>query len=506
MAHGRTGPDIVMNIRYVSASGVSAVTAHELHRTPDGSSAIDPGRTHLNAVLYGPATQQAALDAMIKGGVKGPAAQAEDPYVQMVISASPDFFRTDGKGPGEWDKKRLESWTDKTMQWLRKTYGDDLAHVSLHLDEDTPHIHVLIVPTYEKAARRPGKPSKGETAEDFAARVKAAEDRPKIRTIGRSSNVIWSQNWVKMTARKSYHDDVASLGLGYGRNFVEEGQPSPENVPTGKWVREQAAKQAEDRARFNADAEALATGRTALAEGQAKLNAGVAALATDRTVLAQDRAALDADAKALATGRTALAEGQAKLDAGVAALATDRTVLAQDRAALDADAKALVTGRIALKEGQMKLAAESSAAAERHAKNYQAATRWAEKITQGRAEIAESRSALLADRTQLEHEKATVAGVSSRLSALLEQVEKALRFVKTFAPRVRRITLDAEASADERAAALVARAEIIQAVPPLRRAVSEYTVALFTRRPAAPSSPEKLRQPVEESGPSIDGP
>lgn len=492
MAHGRTGPDIVMNIRYVSASGVSAVTAHELHRTPDGSSAIHPGRTHLNAILHGPATQQAALDGMIKEGVKGPAAQAEDPYVQMVISASPNFFRTDGKGPGEWDKKRLKSWTDKTMQWLRKTYGDDLAHVSLHLDEDTPHIHVLIVPTYEKAARRPGKPSKGESAQDFAARVKAAEDRPKIRTIGRSSNVIWSQNWAKMAARKSYHADVASLGLGYGRNFVEEGQPSPENVPTGKWVREQAAQQAEDRARLNAESEALATGRTALAEGQ--------------TALAEGQTRLAADAEALALDRTALAEGQAKLDAGVAALATDRTALAQDRAALDADAKALATGKDALSEGQIRLAGESAAAAERHAKNHQAATRWAEQIKKGRAEIAEGKLALLADRAQLEEEKANVGRLSARLSALLEQVEKALRFVKAFAPRIRRLTLDAEASADERAAALLARAEIVQAVPPLRHAVSEYTVALFTRRRSVPLSPEKLPEPVDDAGPGFGEP
>lgn len=481
-----------MTIRYVSASAISAVTAHELHRTPDGSSAIDPERTHLNVALHGPATQQAALDEMLQKGVRGPAAQAEDPYVQMVISASPQFFRTDGMGAGEWDKEQLKVWTDKTMKWLREKYRDDLAQVSLHLDEDTPHMHVLIVPTYKKAARKPGKPTKGESAHHFAARVKAAEDRPKVRTMGRSSNTMWSQNWARRDMRQSYHKAVESLGLGYGRDFVEEGQPSPKNVPTGKWVREQAAKQADDRAALDADVAALARGQTALArghaalaEGQTRLDAGVATLASDRISLAQDRAALDADIEALAAGRTALAKGQTSLAA---------------------DAEALARGRTALEEKQMKLATETAAAAERHAKNYQAAKRWAEQIKQGRAEITEGRSALLADRAQLEDEKATVAVVSSRLSALIEQVEKALRFVKTFAPRVRRITLDAEASANERAAALIARAEIIQAVPPLRRAVSEYTVALFTRRPAVPSSPEKVRQPVEESGPGIDGP
>lgn len=523
-----------MTIRYVSASAISAVTAHELHRTPDGSSAIDPERTHLNAVLHGPATQQAALDEMLKDGVKGPAAQAEDPYVQMVISASPQFFRTDGMGAGEWDKTRLKAWTDKTMTWLRKKYGDDLAQVSLHLDEDTPHVHVLIIPTYEKAARKPGKPAKGESAHDFAARVKAAEDRPKIRTMGRSSNVLWSQNFARRDMRKSYHKAVENLGLGYGRDFVEEGQPSPKNVPTGKWVREQAAKQADDRAALNADIAALASDRTALAEGQAalakgqaalaegqtRLDVGVATLAMGRDMLAKDRAALDADIAALASdrtaleeGQTALAEGRAKLDADAKALAMGQTALAEDRAALDAGVAALASEvdvlasrRSMLDQGWNNLTTEAAAFSEMRNKQLQTAERWAVAIKSGRAEIAHGQAALEADRAALEDEKVHVRGLSAKLSALVGHVEKALQFVKALAPRVRRVTLDAEASANERAAALVARAEIVQAVPPLRKAVSEYTTTLFTRRPSASLAPEKSFDPIEESGPGVDGP
>jgi len=255
MAHGREGPDIVMTIRYATASDVKAVTDHELNRTPDGSSAIDPARSPLNMVLHGPESQQAALSKMRADGVKGPAAQAEAPYVQMVLSASPSYFRPNGEGPGEWDDSALDIWRDVTMEWLEREYGADLAHVSMHLDEDTPHMHVLIVPTYEKSARRPGKQKNDETDENFAARVKAAEDRPKIRTIGRSSNVYWSKNWARMNARKSYYaeTDRQGLGLGYGRDFVGEGMPSPENAPTGKWVREKAADLAIKEAKLETD-------------------------------------------------------------------------------------------------------------------------------------------------------------------------------------------------------------------------------------------------------------
>lgn len=48
MAHGRTGPDLVMNTRYVGASAIRAVSEHERRRTPDGSSDIDLARSHMN--------------------------------------------------------------------------------------------------------------------------------------------------------------------------------------------------------------------------------------------------------------------------------------------------------------------------------------------------------------------------------------------------------------------------------------------------------------------------
>lgn len=241
MAHGRTGPDLVMNTRYVGASAIRAVSEHERRRTPDGSSDIDPARSHMNVVLHGPATQQEALDQFLASGVGEVAAQAESPYVQIVLSASPSFFRAEGQGPGQWDDAKLKQWRDASMEWLRAEYGDDLAHVSLHLDEQTPHMHVLVIPTYQKKPRKPGRQKRGETAEEFQARKAAAEAAAGVRVIGRASNEKWGHAWSKREARQSYHAAVEPLGLGYGRDIIEEGQPSPESMPTGQWVRERAA-------------------------------------------------------------------------------------------------------------------------------------------------------------------------------------------------------------------------------------------------------------------------
>lgn len=173
MAHGRTGPDLVMNTRYVGASAIRAVSEHERRRTPDGSSDIDLARSHMNVVLHGPATQQEALDQFLASGVGEVAAQAESPYVQIVLSASPSFFRAEGQGPGQWDDAKLKQWRDASMEWLRAEYGDDLAHVSLHLDEQTPHMHVLVIPTYQK--------SHASRADRSAGRLRKSSRHAKLR-------------------------------------------------------------------------------------------------------------------------------------------------------------------------------------------------------------------------------------------------------------------------------------------------------------------------------------
>jgi hypothetical protein len=254
MAHGRTGPDIVMTTRYVGMPEIRTLTEHEENRTPDGTSAIDPHRTDLNVILHGPETQQEAVDALFdREGVQRPAKQAEAPFVQMVLSASPEYFRTQDQGPGEWHAGRLREWRQETMKWLKEEYGRDLLHVSLHLDEDTPHLHILIVPTYDKKPRRPGRKKRNESDQEFEARKAAAENAPTIRVAGRSSNTYWKKKFCRQIARQSYHKVMEPLGIGYGKDFVGEGEPSPERKETGTWVREQAAAIHDERAKIDAE-------------------------------------------------------------------------------------------------------------------------------------------------------------------------------------------------------------------------------------------------------------
>lgn len=304
MAHNREGPDIVMAIRYAGVSEIRSVTDHELNRTEDGFSAIDPLRSHLNLILYGPSTQQEALTEMWGKGIRKPSQQAERPFVQMVISASPEFFRGDQLGRGQWDPEKLDAWVKKTMKWLRREYGHDLAHVALHLDEDTPHLHILVIPTYERKARRPSQRIKsGETDQEFADRVAVWEYEGAITwTAGRSSSPYWSQLWCRRDARKSYHAAVEDLGLGYGKDFIGADEPSPQRKTTGKWVREEADRLATQAADLGRREVELNNRSEYLDLREAQINNQILAAASDAVALAARTMA------GVITGKTVLAD------------------------------------------------------------------------------------------------------------------------------------------------------------------------------------------------------
>lgn len=501
MAHGREGPDLVMTTRYASASDVRSVSRHELNRDPDGSSAIDPERSHLNAILHGPASQTEALESLWSEGVRPPTAQAESPFVQMVLSASPEYFRDEGQGPGEWDQDRMELWRDTTMQWLRDEYGADLAHVSIHLDEDTPHMHVLIVPTYEKKARKPGKAAKGETLEEFEARKSAAEARPTIRSAARSSNGYWSVAGCRRIARQSYHAalDREGLGIGYGRDFVEESAPSPERQATAKWVREQAAK--------------LAIERGNLAHEVAQAEAVTAEAEADRRAAALDRkaakavktAALDDAAKIRADAtedRKAAAGTLADSEVAKVAAVKAQTEAEAARDTAVADLEAAKTERAEAAQALAEAKAARSAAEADQAK----AANLVETAQADATAAAVDRKDAKTDRMGAQAERESAMQTSRTLNSLMETLQKGLKAMQRLVPGVQSLLRDAEASKAERAAAAEALREVEKLELEVKRDLSMTRSVMAGLRNLKPSAPEQRPDTVEEAGPGFDGP
>lgn len=78
--------------------------------------------------------------------------------VEVVLTASPEYFRPDDpKAHGKYDHERTKEWLKATNQFLKSKYNGLVAEATLHLDEATPHLHVMVVPAMKKERKRKQK-------------------------------------------------------------------------------------------------------------------------------------------------------------------------------------------------------------------------------------------------------------------------------------------------------------------------------------------------------------
>lgn len=66
--------------------------------------------------------------------------------MEFIATASPSFFK--GK-----NKEQIKEWTDHQIEFYKNLFGDQVKLAILHLDEKTPHLHVMIG-TEQKTIKR----------------------------------------------------------------------------------------------------------------------------------------------------------------------------------------------------------------------------------------------------------------------------------------------------------------------------------------------------------------
>lgn len=67
---------------------------------------------------------------------------------ELVLSLSPDFFEP-CDDTNKFNPKAIELFKTRAVSYLKQKYGQRIAHLSLHLDESTPHFHCVVVPIYK---------------------------------------------------------------------------------------------------------------------------------------------------------------------------------------------------------------------------------------------------------------------------------------------------------------------------------------------------------------------
>lgn len=66
---------------------------------------------------------------------------------EFLLTASPEFFRPAGGGYGQFDRRKVDDFNQKSMEWLRETFGpENIISSTCHLDEASPHLQVVVTP------------------------------------------------------------------------------------------------------------------------------------------------------------------------------------------------------------------------------------------------------------------------------------------------------------------------------------------------------------------------
>ena len=126
----------------ISSTSKGAAVAHN-HRTFDGEQInIDGTMKHLNRCFMGEGLAD-RISALLPQKMRKDAVVA----VEVLLTASPEFFDEIEK-----DRTKLASnpkfiqWLKQTLNWAQKEFGGNLVDATLHMDESTPHVHLMAVP------------------------------------------------------------------------------------------------------------------------------------------------------------------------------------------------------------------------------------------------------------------------------------------------------------------------------------------------------------------------
>lgn len=347
---------IVMSILRNKRSDIVKLKKHILERTPDGWSKIYADRSDRNEVLHGSGdvlkdVKQAETTIEVRGHKR----DTDSPYLTLVIGASPEFFRPKGGPPGseietKEDAARLKAWKDRNLAFLKERFGNDLVSVVYHGDETTPHIHAVIIPTYD---RRPGQRPRRksmETDADHVARIEAWEALPTTRTRSWSSNAVIGRHNSAELVRREYADAMKPMGLEYALASFDPADP-PTPMTTKQFVVE-TSQRIRDRDRKS---------QTVMERAQAVMDAAVA-LASE---VSENTLSLDERGRVLAASPDALRGGMPEIKTAMMKMATaaaklqdERAEVAKDRDQLTKDKATLVSDREALTAKQTRVGAE----------------------------------------------------------------------------------------------------------------------------------------------------
>jgi len=133
------------------------------------------------------------------------------PAVELVLGASSEFFL-------DKSKDEIIAWGKTQIDWAKEYYKDRGKYLGFdfHLDEKSPHVHIMFAPIVSKMDKKTGKQLDSYSAKEFVGN-KAEMNR----------------------ARTAHAEANEYYGLVRGKNYHEAGETPPDYTDSIKELRRQ---------------------------------------------------------------------------------------------------------------------------------------------------------------------------------------------------------------------------------------------------------------------------
>jgi hypothetical protein len=151
-SHPAAAPYAVLRVDRRKAKAMAAIAAsssHTMREKPTPNADPEAAAPIVMHLADGKTPYQAARHLL-----EGAERRNRDTVLcrEIVLSASPSYFRPGREHiGGVYDPHRMKAWATASLAWAKRQWPDQLASAVLHVDEQTPHIHLLIVPRVRSA-------------------------------------------------------------------------------------------------------------------------------------------------------------------------------------------------------------------------------------------------------------------------------------------------------------------------------------------------------------------
>lgn len=240
------------------------------------------------------------------------------------------------------DEGRLDDWAQASVGWAKQTFGEDnVVAAHLHMDEQTPHLHVTVVPIV--TAERKKKASEAKAKKRYRTKSK---DGPRLS----ANDIMTRENLIRF--QDTYAEAMERFGLERGIRGSEA-----RHVDQHEYYRQCQIKKKDleqDVAGLSAEKKQLDTENRSLEKRKAELERGNRWM--DKT-FAETKAA-NAE---MSRQNSELEKRKTELVKEISSLAATNTTLSDEKRQLEADKKK-VTDEIAdIEADKSKLIDERSA-------------------------------------------------------------------------------------------------------------------------------------------------